>query len=106
MGKEFTYLDLSQQRQTLGNILPLDMPLGITIHVTNLCNFKCFYCSVSQSADKRRDDGVLLQHMPFQDFKACIDSISRAGRVKVLNLCGWGEPLFHPHIIDMVEYVR
>lgn len=106
MSKELTYQAFNQQRQILGKILPNNMPLGITIHVTNLCNFKCFYCSASQPAEKRKRDGLLLQHMPFQDFKECIDSIARAGRVKVLNFSGWGEPLLHPNIVDMVRYAK
>ena len=106
MQKEMTYQDINQQRQILGEILPNDMPLGISIHVTNLCNFKCFYCSASQPAKKRKQDGLLLQHMPFQGFKECIDSIARSGRVKVLNFSGWGEPLLHPHIADMVRYAK
>ena len=60
MGERVTSQDYTQQRQVLGKILPNDMPLGITIHVTNLCNFKCFYCSVSQPAEKRKADGLLL----------------------------------------------
>lgn len=106
MGTELTYQVIDQQRQILGEILPNDMPLGITIHVTNLCNFKCFYCSASQPAEKRKADGLLLQHMSCRDFKACIDSIAKAGHVKVLNLCGWGEPLFHPDIAEMAKYAK
>lgn len=106
MIKQITYKDIADQRQVLGEILPLDMPLGITIQVTNLCNFKCFYCSASQPANKRKEDGLLLQHMPYQDFKSCIDSIARSGHVKILNLCGWGEPLLHPDIADMVRYAK
>lgn len=106
MGKELTYQEFDKQRQVLGEILPNDMPLGITFHVTNLCNFRCFYCSASEPVEKRKQDGLLLQHMPFQDFKECIDSIARAGRVKVLNFSGWGEPLLHPNIVDMVRYAK
>lgn len=106
MGKELTYQTFDQQRQILGEVLPSDMPLGITVHVTNLCNFKCFYCSASQPVEKRKQDGILLQHMSFQGFKECIDSIARAGRVKVLNFSGLGEPLLHPNIADMVRYAK
>ncbi len=106
MSKQLTFQDINQRRQILGEILPLKMPLGITMHITNLCNFRCFYCSASQSADKRKKDGVLLQHMLYDDFKECIDSIARSGHVKVLNLCGWGEPLLHPDIANMVKYAK
>lgn len=106
MSKQVTFQDFNQQRQVLGEILPLKMPLGITIHVTNLCNFKCFYCSASQPPAKRKADGLLLQHMVYKDYETCIDSIAKSGRVKVLNLCGWGEPLFHPDIVKMVRYAK
>lgn len=106
MGKELTNQIFNQQRQILGEILPLTMPLSIQIQVTNLCNFKCFYCSACQPVEKRKKQGLLLQHMPFEDFKQCIDSISKAGVVKVINLVGWGEPLLHPDIADMVRYIK
>lgn len=106
MSRQVTFQDFNQQRQVLGEVLPKEMPLGITIHVTNLCNFKCFYCSASQPVEKRKQDGLLLQHMPLQEFKECIDSIARAGKVKVLNFSGWGEPLLHPNIVDMVRYAK
>lgn len=106
MSRQVTFRDFNQQRQVLGEVLPKEMPLGITIHVTNLCNFKCFYCSASQPVEKRKQDGLLLQHMPLQEFKECIDSIARAGKVKVLNFSGWGEPLLHPNIVDMVRYAK
>lgn len=106
MGKGLKYQEFDKQRQVLGEILPLTMPLSIQIQVTNLCNFKCFYCSACQPVEKRKKQGLLLQHMPFEDFKQCIDSISKAGGVKVINLVGWGEPLLHPDIADMVRYAK
>ena len=106
MGKELTYLDLSRQRQTLGKILPLKMPLSIQFQITNLCNFKCYYCNASQSIEDRMNDGILLKHMPFEDYKTCIDSIKRSGGTKVLNLVGWGEPLLHPDIVNIVRYAK
>lgn len=69
MSRKLTFCDFNQNRQVLGNILPLKMPLGITISITNLCNFKCFYCSVSQTENERKSSGILLKHMPYQDFK-------------------------------------
>lgn len=106
MGTELTYQTLNQQRQILGEILPNSMPLSISIDVTNLCNFRCFYCSNSQSPNERKEDGLALKHMAYQDFVACIDSIARAGRVKQLSLSGWGEPLLHPDIVSMVKYAK
>lgn len=106
MSKQVTLQGFNQQRQVLGEILPLKMPLSVQIQVTNLCNFKCFYCSATQPAEKRKEQGLLLQHMPFEDFKQCVDSISKAGGVKVINLVGWGEPLLHPQIVGMVRYAK
>lgn len=106
MSSQLTYQKFIQNRQVLGKILPLDMPLSIQIQVTNLCNFKCYYCITSQSLEKRREAGLLLQHMPLEDYLRCIDSIAKAGGVKVLNLVGWGEPLLHPDIVNMVQYAK
>lgn len=106
MGTELTHQIYNQRRKTLGEILPLSMPLMIQIQVTNLCNFKCFYCSGSRTPDERKNEGLELAHMPFDDYKRCIDSIVQSGGTKVLNLLGWGEPLLHPNIADMVRYAK
>lgn len=106
MAQPLTYDKYVQERQTLGEILPLKMPLLIQIQVTNLCNFKCFYCSASQSAETRKRKGLDLRHMYYEDYKRCIDSIALSGGTKVLQLVGWGEPLLHPNIADMVRYAK
>lgn len=106
MANQLTYDQYIQDRKILGEILPLRMPLAIQIQVTNLCNFKCFYCSASQTVEERQKQGVVLKNMPFEDYKRCIDSIAESGGTKVLNLLGWGEPLLHPNIVDMVRYAK
>lgn len=106
MGHELTYTQYLQGRSVLGEILPLKMPLMIQIQITNLCNFRCFYCSGSRTPAERRKEGLELTHMPYDDYKRCIDGIAKSGGTRVLNLLGWGEPLLHPNIVDMVRYAK
>lgn len=106
MAQQLTYDQYIQQRQILGEILPLKMPLAIQIQVTNLCNFRCFYCSASQPIEFRQRDGLLLENMRYEDYKLCINSIVQSGGTEVLNLLGWGEPLLHPNIVGMVRYAK
>ena len=76
MGVQLEYNEYVQSREELGKVLPLKMPMNIQFSVTNLCNFKCFYCSCCESPEKRKSQGVLLKHMDYEDYKLCIDNIA------------------------------
>lgn len=90
------------ERVKLGEVLPLAIPFGVNIFPTNVCNFKCFYCAHSQ-----RPIDYLPQFLEWEDYKKCIDDISRfPGKIKTLLFTGLGEPLMHPNIADMIQYAK
>lgn len=76
-------------------IIP-DYPSQAQIEITNRCNLTCAMCP--------RDHFNLPQEdMPIEIFKRIV---SRLGGVKLLTLTGWGEPLMHPQIFEMIAYCK
>lgn len=66
------------------------------IEVTNRCNFSCLMC-------QRIDLKVSLKDMEEGLYRKIIDKL---GPVAEVILTGWGEPLIHPKIIEMVRYAK
>jgi radical SAM protein with 4Fe4S-binding SPASM domain len=90
-----TYYQFREAVGRLFYIIP-SRPEVAQIEVTNVCNFDCPMC-------QRKHLGVELEHMDYDLFKNVVD---RLNGVKSVILCGWGEPLCHPRIIDMIRYVK
>ncbi|MDR4509760.1 MAG: radical SAM protein [Candidatus Brocadiaceae bacterium] len=71
-------------------------PERIQIEVTNRCNYTCGMCP--------RDTFHLPESdIPFDLFKKIIDKIDPR---YTITLTGWGEPLLHPRLIDMIAYTK
>ncbi len=91
------------KRTILSEVLPLEVPYAVNINISNVCNFKCFYCFQSENGKKKFKEGI----MQYQTFQRCIDQIRDSGmHLKNLNLCGYGEPLLHKDFCRMVRYVK
>lgn len=69
-------------------------PQRIQIELTNRCNFNCKMC-------QRPFLGVPYKDIDFELFKKVINKLEG---VYEINLTGWGEPLLHPQISEMIEY--
>ena len=73
----------------------------IDCHVpVNLCNFKCDYCTVGQW--KAFKDNYSVFERPVEKMAAAL-SPERMGGICAINLCGNGETLLHPQILDFIE---
>ncbi len=95
------------QRSELGTCLPLATPFALHIFPSHYCNLKCSYCLHSLAPEKIREMGFRKTQMDFDLFIKVIDDAARfTTRFKVLILAGWGEPLTHPRIADMVRYAK
>ena len=71
--------------------------ISIIFEITNRCNLRCKHC-YNDSGAKR--DGELT----FEEIKKSVDTFAGIG---VLNMVlSGGEPLLHPHIFDIIEYIR
>lgn len=73
-------------------------PSRIWIELTDHCNLKCPLCP-NQSLPKGEKG-----YIPLELFKKIIDQIPR--EVYDLNLFHRGEPLLHPHLIEMIDYAQ
>jgi len=76
----------------------IGMPPKYFIDPINICNLRCPLCPTGR--------GVLARpqgRMTLQDLERIVNEIAPyAYRVELYN---WGEPLLHPDIFDMIEYV-
>lgn len=68
------------------------------VEVTSRCNLKCVMCPVTVLAERwpQRD-------MPWETFERVAKAF---GRVKWVHLQGWGEPLLHRRIFDMIAHAK
>lgn len=68
------------------------------VEVTTHCNYNCIHCF-----------RVLLNeplgHMSMKTYERLLEIALRAG-VSKLSFSGWGEPLIHPYIIDMLRIAK
>ncbi len=82
----------------LGRLLFLipSQPEVAQIEVTNRCNFSCLMC-------QRIDLKVPLKDMEEGLYRKIID---RLGLIKEVILTGWGEPLIHSKIFEMIKYAK
>jgi MoaA/NifB/PqqE/SkfB family radical SAM enzyme len=71
-----------------------DRPLLAQIVVTRRCNLSCGYCYEYDKVSKP---------VPFDVLKSRIDHLK--GLKTVFVTLNGGEPLLHPHIVDLVQYI-
>ncbi|GEM_PF-571858 len=78
-------------------------PRLVAIEPTNLCNLKCSMCPVHSSPEgkSRRRPGF----MDFGLYKNIIRQLPERSKVNLV-LHGYGEPLLHPKIADMVSFAK
>jgi radical SAM protein with 4Fe4S-binding SPASM domain len=84
------------------DIKELDFPRMVVLSVTYACNSHCPSCPYTNSGIRKNYKDAMF--MPTNLF----EKIAReCGKHKaVIRLTGGGEPLLHPHMLDMIEYAR
>jgi len=75
-----------------------EVPPALQIEPTNYCNLKCICCASSRSKRKKG-------YMDLDLFKKIIDDAAQIG-VRHVDLFLHGEPLLHPHLGEMVQYIK
>lgn len=95
------------KRQKLEDIVPLDAPFTLFVSPTQVCNFKCFYCTQSKSHEEMEQIGFSCRHINEVMFKKIADDATRfEGKLKRVLFTGLGEPLANPELPDMIRYMR
>lgn len=74
-------------------------PLRIDIELTNHCNISCSFCPREHLKKKKG-------FMNMELYMKIINNIREDGRKVHIFLHGFGEPLLHPGLIDMINYAK
>lgn len=88
-------------RQNLADLVPLEAPFSVFIASTQVCNFRCFYCTHSQK-DKEKIN-LHVAHMSDQTFENIVQQLMEFPKVGRVLFTGLGEPLANPKIPDMIR---
>ena len=82
-------------------------PEAVQIDVTNRCNNNCVYCwARSPLLEEKRASKKWESHqLPFDLVKRLIDDLHSMG-TRHIHLSGGGEPFIHPHIMDILKYIK
>lgn len=70
----------------------------IQIEVSGFCNAKCFYCPHTVYREK-----WLGRNLTLEEFKVLLPYFKKT---KLIYLQGWGEPLCHPNIFEMIKLAK
>lgn len=70
---------------------------NVSLEITRKCNLRCKHC-YSNSGIKRENE------LTFEEIKELIDDLAATGVLNI-TLTG-GEPLLHPDIFDILQYIR
>jgi MoaA/NifB/PqqE/SkfB family radical SAM enzyme len=84
----------------------LDTPFSAHIDVCSVCNFKCSFCF---QADSEGMKAVNLKRgmMPVELFRKIVDDLKLFPRkLKKVKIGNHGEPTLHPHLPEMIAYLR
>lgn len=73
------------------------LPTTVQIESTTRCNLSCSMC-------QRFHFGITFEDMAFETFVEIVGRLPEF--VKNVDLTGWGEPLLHPKIFEMVRHIK
>jgi MoaA/NifB/PqqE/SkfB family radical SAM enzyme len=100
-----TYYETKNLR-VLAECLPLDTPFTVGIDPSNICNFRCVFCTTGHERLLEKFD-IPKGIMDYPLFKKIIKDLkSFPQKVKRLYLYHEGEPLLNPWLPEMVAYAK
>ena len=94
--------NIERKKALVNKVTLLDgvpLPSFIDINITELCNRKCVFCP-------RHDDAVYPNQKLFMDVSTAeiiSGQLTDIGFEGIVNICGYGEPLLHPRLEDIVR---
>lgn len=79
----------------------------VEISPTTHCNANCPLCARTNISTGKKWDYIPLIHLPKEKLFGLVDRhLNVLGDIQTLELCGdWGDPMMHPDIEDMVDYI-
>jgi MoaA/NifB/PqqE/SkfB family radical SAM enzyme len=93
-----------KNRIKLADIIPIPTPFTLFITPSQLCNFRCFYCTQNVSNDEKNKIGFKQQLLDYNIFlKIAHQAAAFPVKFKRVLLTGLGEPLMNKNIPDMVS---
>lgn len=96
-----------KDRLILSEVVPLDTPLLVDFHISNICNFRCNYCMNSAPKDVYACSGLKKEFMSWETFELAVEQLKEFPRkVKQISLDGIGEPTLNKYLPDMVRELR
>lgn len=97
------YSENAYKRVRLADKLPLKTPFSVDYFLVNACNLRCVFCGYSSSLEKYKHHKITSLDLNL--FKKSIDDMRKfPDKVKAIHFLGYGEPLLHKNLSDMVAY--
>jgi MoaA/NifB/PqqE/SkfB family radical SAM enzyme len=84
-------------------------PHTVHIDVTSLCNTKCTFCGYHTELISEKpwaENGWDRLSLDWEVFTKMIDDLGEIHTSEDILLTGGGEPLVHPKILEMVDYIK
>ena len=90
------------ERLVLQDHIPLATPLVVYVEPSGYCNLRCTFCPQGVDGNKLKKSV-----MSFKLFKKLIDDLSAfPDTIRLLRICGNGEPLINKNIVKMLQYAQ
>ncbi|MCM1258666.1 MAG: radical SAM protein [Roseburia sp.] len=104
---EITPRSLKKNRTVLHEVVPVDTPFLLGIFLGDLCNFKCKYCIQSADDSTPEKQQLTKKFLEWETFVKIADSAKKfPNKIKTVLLSSIGEPLLHPQIVEMIQYMK
>ena len=88
-------------------IMWYNTPQVVDFWVSGICNMRCRYCLHSLPRDAAPRKGIIPSQLSWEDFLRVAEDMKRFPKpVQAADFCGIGEPLTHPRLPDMIEYLK
>lgn len=105
---EYTNIEKSfnQNRNVLGEVIPLSTPYTVLIDISDMCNLRCNYCFRYDESIEAKD----YRKNKLMDWKTFVRVVEQLKefpeQIKRISLSNHGEPLCNRNLPQMVRYIK
>jgi len=103
---------LKKERIALQEAIPLSTPFILYIEICGHCNFKCVFCmhsltKIDGRGDVLSEEGLIKDTMSQTVLKKIIiDAAAFDDKMKLIRICGNGEPLLNKNAVEMCRLIH